>query len=506
MEKENNELLQQVWERVQAMGTPLTETDVRKMIAESLDALLDDKEFVRKMRFGTPQTEDKLIGSKFARWGLTLADIEFLYDLQVSLRGQRRVGGGGGFYDGPSEELTRAFEHISKACYLPVEEVRSIDKQAIDDLFPRIPLSWFSRQDQLLVKRGGWEATEAYQRALRAMDTAESGYGSQLIGAQYVGELWEAARQQSRIFALLDTFEMTAPTAYLPVEADLPEMLFVAENTAYNSSDYSTSKSGSNRVQVDAKKFVIHQVWSGEMEEDAIIPFVPFLRAQAVKSLAHYSDSVVLNGDNTNSSGNINSDDADPADTKHYLAFDGIRHVGLVDNVANQKDLAGVLTFDTLTQAPGRMVDSTYLIDWGHPTDPDDLIYACETNTGDRISQLDEVKNWRIQQARPLLNGQVAEVVGHPVIATIAIPLTDADGKYTTTSPATNDTKGEVVTFNKRGYKVGWRRRVKTEVERLPGRDQTRLIYSLRLGLGRFSPTGAAAGIESADVIFDITL
>ena len=123
----------------------------------------------------------------------------------------------------------------------------------------------------------------AYQRAIRAMDTAETGFGLQLVGAQYVGELWEQARQESLVFNLLNSFEMTAPVAYLPVAAALPEMLFVGESTANNSSNYATVKSGSNRVAVSAAKFVIHQMWSGEMEEDSIIPFVPFLRAQAAQ-------------------------------------------------------------------------------------------------------------------------------------------------------------------------------------------------------------------------------
>jgi len=31
-------------------------------------------------------------------------------------------------------------------------------------------------------------------------------------------------------------------------------------------------------------------------------------------------------------------------------------------------------------------------------------------------------------------------------------------------------------------------------------------VYSLRLGMGRYTPTGAASGIEAADVIYNITL
>lgn len=514
-DKTTDQLVQDILDRVAAMqGAALTEEGVRGMIREHLDALAGDPEFVRKFKFAPEnQPDPRLEGSKFGRWGLGLSDIEFLYDIQVGLSGQRRVSDGG-FYNGPSEELEGAFKNISKALYLPQEKVRDMDKRAIDDLFPRIPLAWFDNEDQQIIRTGGrskrgWKAyqdTEAYQRSQRAMDTAESGYGQQLVGAEYVSTLWEAARRDSRVFALLDTFEMTAPTAYLPVEADIPELLFVPENISSNAADYDTSKTGSNRVQVDAKKFVIHQVWSGEMEEDSLIPFIPFIRAQAVKSISHYSDALVLNGDTTGSAtGNINSDDGAPASTRYYLAFDGIRHLWLVDNTNNEVNQAGAITFDALLNLRGKMVDTVNLMDWGHPTDPTDLIYIAEIDTADRIALLDEVITLdKFGPMATVFTGQLGRIGPHPLIASIAMSKTEADGKVSVT--ASNNTLGQVNAFNKRGFKAGWRRRVKTEVERLPGRDQTRLVHSLRVGFGRYSPTGAASGLECAAGIRNISL
>jgi hypothetical protein len=492
-EVSREQFIQDVNQRVQAIQTD-TDTKItelkdlvspeklRAFVAEYLGSLDDADPIVRKMRFGT--SDAALIGSKFARFNLTPADVEFLYDLQVS---KARNGLG----KGPSEELTRTFKAISDAQYLSDDEVRAIDRQALDDVFPRV-----SKRNQ-----------RAFEAAVRAMDTAESGYGQQLIGAQYVGDLWEAARPESRVFGLINTFEMSAPTAYLPVEVDIPEMLLVGESTANNSSNYATVKTGSNRVQVDAKKFVFHQMWSGEMEEDAIIPFVPFLRRQLAIAVAHYTDSLVLNGDTTNAgTGNINSDDEDPADTKHFLAFDGLRHVGLVDNTANSLNAAGAITLAMLNAARGRMVDRTYLHDWGHPTSSDDLIYVADPATADAISALDPVLNARIYNGgRDLISGQVAAILGYPVISSIAMPLTEADGKVSFDTPA-NNTKGQLVTFNRRGFVAGWRRRIKLETERIPATDQTRLVASMRLGFGRFTPTGNASGIESADTIYNITV
>jgi len=355
-------------------------------------------------------------------------------------------------------------------------------------------------------REGRFSTVRDYQRAMRAMDTAESGFGSQLIGAQYVGELWTGAQAQARVFSQISSFMMTDPTAYLPVEADLPEMLFVSESTANNSSNYDTVKTGSNRVQVNAKKFVIHQMWSGEMEEDSIIPFIPFLRRQAARSLAHYSDSLVLNGDTTNAAtGNINLDDADPADTKHYLAFDGIRHAGLVDNTANSLDVSGALTIDHLRRQRGRMLSATYKHDWGHPNDPMDLMYVGDPETVDVVSFFDECLTVdKFGPGATILNGQQGKVLSHPLISSIDVSKTEADGKVSTTG--SNNTKGQLVTFNRNGAVVGTRRNVQVETERLPATDQTRIVYSLRAGFGRFTPTGAASGIEWADVLYNVDL
>lgn len=502
---ENLELLMKdISDRLSAIGEDVKEDRIRGLVTEQFNLLKNDDEFVRKMRFGGNNVPDELLGTKYARWGLSIADIEWLFDIQESLRGQRRVNGGA--YEGPSEELKKTFDALSRAVYMPMDKVREMDRRAIDDLFPRIPMNFFHGPDRDLAKRGAFELTAAYQRAIRAMDTAESGYGSQLIGAQYVGDLWEAAREKSVLFALLETFEMTAPTAYLPVEVDFPEMLYVSQSATSGASAYSTSKTGSQRVQVDADKFVIHQMFSGEMDEDSIIPFIPFLRRQADLALAFYSDSLLLNGDTTNAgTGNINLDDADPADTKHYLAADGLRHVGLVDNTNNQKNMAGAITFAAMQAQKGRMMDTTNKVDWGHPIDPNDLVRVCDPETADKIALLDEfITVDKMGSQATVLTGQQGKIGGNPLLATMAMSKTEADGKVSTTG--SNNVKGQLVAFNKRGFIAGWRRRVKVETERLPATDQTRIVHSLRLGLGRFTPTGAASGIEAADVIYNIDL
>lgn len=457
----NEELLKDIADRMAAIETTaseakdaVTDDKLRAFVAEYLGDLKDDDPLVRKMRFGN-EGDSKLKGSKYSH--LDGADVEFLYNVQESFRGMRKSPDSSDPHPGASEELTRAYQAVASGT--------------------------------------------------RAMDTAESGYGQQLMGAQYGSDLWAAVRGDSRVFDLIPSFEMTEATAYLPVEVDFPEMLLLPESTTYNASEYATSKTGSNRVQITPSKFGVHQKWSAELEEDSIIPLIPHYRRQLTIGLAHQLDSAVLNGDTTSTAtGNINSDDEAPAATKHFLAFDGIRHAGLVDNTGNSKSLGAAIDLAALAASRGRMFDKTYLHDWGHPSDPSDLVYVADPSTADAIAALDPVMNSRIYNGgADLLSGEVSRILGHPVISSAALSLTEADGKVSYDTPA-NNTKGQIAAFNRRGFIVGWRRAIRSESERLLGTDQYRMVTYLRVGFGRFTPTGAASGIESADVIYNISL
>lgn len=469
-------------QRLDAIGQKVSDEAIAQRVSTAIDSLAAKQEgpFARRALFTSG--DQRLGGSKFGRLGWSVADVEFTHSL-LSAAGKR-----------VSPDLDNAFKALSEGRYQEVVVSKAADLAHVERMFA----------DGLIDKPGFERAVAAIDQSYRtrAMDTAETGYGLQLIGAQYVGELWAGARAQSRIFGLLPSFEMTAPTAYLPVEAAVPELLFVGESTAYNSSDYTTVKTGSNRVQVDAKKFVIHQKWSGEMEEDAIIPFVPFLRGQQVRSLAHYSDSLVINGDTTNAGTlNINLYDADPADTKHYLAFDGIRHAALVDNTGNASSASGSLSYTKLLALRGLMLDTTYLHDWGHPDDPGDLVYAIDPAGADAVCDLDEVITVdKFGPAAVVLTGEVGMIGRHPLISSVAVSKTNNDGMV----KSTGNNYSQAVAFNRRAFIVGIRRQLKVEVERLPGSDQSRIILSTRLGFGRFTPTSAASGIEGAAVLYYI--
>ena len=106
-----------------AQGEIATLTDrtipenMRTFVSEYLSGLTDADPIVRKMRFGA-ESNAALVGSKFARWNYSLADVEFLHDLMTARMAQGKRG--------PSEELQKAFNAISEAHYLTDAEIRVV--------------------------------------------------------------------------------------------------------------------------------------------------------------------------------------------------------------------------------------------------------------------------------------------------------------------------------------------------------------------------------------------
>jgi len=100
------------------------------------------------------------------------------------------------------------------------------------------------------------------------------------------------------------------------------------------------------------------------------------------------------------------------------------------------------------------------------------------------------------------LNGELCRIGRNPLVTTIAAALTEADGKVSTT--AANNTLGQLIAWNPNGCLWGVKRVATVEVEREASFDQWRLVLSTRVALGRFSPTGAASGIEWAAMLRNI--
>ena len=336
---------------------------------------------------------------------------------------------------------------------------------------------------------------------IRAMDTAESGFGLELIGAQYVTQLWEAARNNDSLVGSIREIPMTDPTTTVPVDGDLPEMLFVGESTSSSASAYTTSKTGSGSTVLTAKKFTIQQIWSSELTEDSIIQFVPFLRDKLNMSAGLYLGSSYYNGDTeTGGTGNINKDDGAPGSEKHYLAYNGIRRFWLVDNTGQGKNMAAELDPKELTRSRGKLnggdddVDALLKnINWG--TNVANLRAIMDWDTYMAMLDLDIVRT--IDQYGPqatVFSGELGRLPGGiPIITPSYASKTQADGKASDTEGS--NTLGQISIVALPGWLAGRRRDVQLFFDRIQRTDQFLFELYTRRAFSNFGGGNEASGI-----------
>ena len=339
----------------------------------------------------------------------------------------------------------------------------------------------------------------------RASDTAESGNGLEYIGQQYVRDLWTAVRAIDPLVQRVRTIPQTDAVTTLPTDGALPEMLFVSENTADDASAYGVSDPSTAKRDLTAKKFTIQQVWSSELNEDSIIAWTPFIRSQLDGSVAQHLGSAMYNGDTTNAgTGNINSDDADPADTKHYLAWDGMRHFHLVDDTGQKINQAGALTRQALLQARGRLgINSADDIDaavgninWG--IDASKMLYISDWNTYLAAHDLEGFRTVdEFGASATVVVGELGRANGVPWIVPGYASRTEADGKASGT--AANNVRGQVTATNPDAWVRGVRRGTEMFFDRIQRTDQFLLELYLRNSFQRFG-ANVASGIYNIDV------
>ncbi len=422
-------------------------------------------------------------------------------------------GASGTLNTGAIKRLPAAEAARTPASSVPVE-VRSkyAELSAVDMAFMH---TWLSRTGQ-------WQPTTAFMRELahkafrmiergeldagalrdlpvkadELMHTGNDGYGSQWVPDVWSSELWRKARTENVILPLFRVVEMPANPFELPISGADPTVYYVPETqdeadlTLGAANPIPDSRMGSGKVTLTAKKLALRVGFSSEMVEDAAIPLIALYREQALRVMADAIDQVLLNGDVTaTATGNINSDDALPASTSNYMAFDGLRKLALVTNSANALDANGAPTVALLRTA-------RFLMPPRYALRPNQLAWIVDGSTYAKLLSLSDVAT--VDKFGPyatVLTGEIAKVDGVPVLVSPEMPLTQADGK----ANVSGNTKGQAVCVYRPGWVVGYRRRVAATMDYLPYYDAYQMVATVRLA---FAPLDT----EVASVLYNITV
>jgi len=308
----------------------------------------------------------------------------------------------------------------------------------------------------------------------KALDTVTPGSGDEFVPTGMAAELWQDMFLAAKVASTISVIPMPTDPFDIPLGWVTGAWRKGTQNTAITPQNATTAK-----ATLTSTEQVYEVDWSYDLDEDSIIAVLPSLRASLVADGAEQIDRFILNADSTDANtGNINSDDANPPDDSYYLSNgqDGIRHLFLVDNTAQGVALNTTLT-DSLTLAGlGRM--GRYGANVGQ------LAMAMDAKTYIGMLGLPNVATMdKFGPNATILSGELAKYANIPLIVTGAMAETDTDGKYTTTSPATNDVYGTIAIYHRNDWRVGFRRQLLIEMDRLIQKRQFVMVASFRIAV-----------------------
>ncbi|HUT74992.1 MAG TPA: phage major capsid protein [Armatimonadota bacterium] len=302
----------------------------------------------------------------------------------------------------------------------------------------------------------------------KAMTSTGSGAGEEWVPTELAQDIVDKVRLASKVRAMFPTIDMPSDTYRIPKITADPTVYFVSqENTAVQAA----SNPATAYMELDAKKIMCEVDFSGELTEDSVAPLVPTLKQNIASALAEAEEDVIVNGDTTATQNlNINRS-ANSYDVTRALV--GLRRTVYDGDAAYQVDASGGLLagMRSLRAAIGEYgVDPTKLVWLMSPTHYLSVLTDSSFLTMDKLGEKATV-----------LTGQLGAIDGIPVIMSSKLRDCDGDG-IVQTDPDLN-TKRQSVLAYRPGVYVGYRRRLKIEMDRDVQKDMNLLVCSIRLAL-----------------------
>ncbi len=320
-----------------------------------------------------------------------------------------------------------------------------------DRISPRAADDWRSNLGQA---RG-----DLYESIGRALDSATPGAGDELTFTGETSEMWRDVHLSTSVASLFSRIMM--PTTPFQIPYDFGDVSWY-RGTPNVATTSTTARTG----------------WSYDLDEDAVVAVLPELRATLVRNAAEVLDDVVLNGDISDDGNNINADGATAdslagsAGLDHYLVFDGLIHIPLVDNTNQGNDHGAAVSDDMFNEVRAKLGK--------YGVRPSECAYVMDVNTYIRAQSIENFRTLeKLGPNATLLTGQLGDIEGIPIIVSEQMLMADTDGKVT--SGGNGADTGRVLVVNRNMYRLGFKRDLMIESERDIQKRQTVLVASMRV-------------------------
>ena len=348
---------------------------------------------------------------------------------------------------------------------------------------------------ETLATDSGRVAHHAFKSAgIKANEIAQStlaNYGDEWVGVYYSGSLWESIRHETAIVSRIASMEVPAgaESVVIPLESTDPTWYKVAQAASLGSNPggvpsntVTASTLGTANTSLTLGKMGARVLWTGEMEEDAIIPYVAQLRTQLARSAAEYMESAVIDGDTeTGATTNINDIADTPGGTEYWLLTNGFRKLALITNSANARDGGALTSSDFLETAKLMGVG-------GSNADVARTAFIVPYAVHWKALELADVKTRDVFSGATIESGRLTGIYGYPVLVSHHMHkpqvsrLANTAGKIDLNT-AGNNTTSSILAVRFDQWMLGWRRRMTLETTRVPAADSTEIVALMRWGM-----------------------
>ncbi len=366
----------------------------------------------------------------------------------------------------------RGMDALDLAC---VRSVLGAQQREPGDLNPRLLADW-----------------QANLKA--ALDSTTTGAGDELVATGEAAALWADINLATHVAALFTRVDMPTNPFEIPLQLGKVSWYPGVENTAVTETALATA-----RQTLTAYELVAEVPWSLTLDEDAVIAMAAEVRSALVRNAVEVIDDVLLNADTTPTN-NINADggtiSAATGGKAHWLlGFDGLLRLPLVDNTAQANNHAGAPTANMFNEARGLLGK--------YGVRPSELAYIADVATYIKSLSIGEFRTLdKLGPHATLLNGQLAQVDGIPVIVSEQMARSDADGKVA--DSGNGNTKGRLLAVNRTQWRLGFRRELMIETTRDIQKRQNVMVVSMRLAF--MERTGSRASATHTALQYNITV
>lgn len=348
-------------------------------------------------------------------------------------------------------------------------------------------------KDDDIAIRAGQRAMKAAGIAMKADEIQQqdlTGFGDEFVGVAYSNNLWELIRIGTFVVERIPTIEVPAGHESIPIPVEGADMTFYkvleATDTAasgWPNATITSSQAATTNKTLSLAKMGARLLFSGELNEDSLIPWTDYIRNKMVLAGAEQLEHAVIDGDtDASATTNINDIAGTPGGSELFLLINGFRKLALVTNTANSRS-AGVLTAEDFLETVKLMGTAGQ-----NALDIASVSFIQDLNTRWKSLPLAEVKTRDVNIQATIENGQLTNIYGYDVDTSAqmhraqASRLANTAGKIDLDTGG-NNTTGSLLAVRWDQWLFGFRRRMTVETTRIARADTTEIVALSRLGL-----------------------